>query len=264
MRSMWLVYDGPRAARNQWMIKQYLTTATRYGLQATLVLADEPLAGRLPSSLPDLALFRCVAPQLRARLEDCGVAVHNGTELARVANDKWATYQYFHARGVPVMRTQLAPGHTMAPPFVVKPRGGHGGEGVERVTRATNVDDDSLIVQELADSPGVDLRVYLLGGQVQAAMLRTSTTSFKSNYSLGGSARTYSLHDDELARLGELIKVAPILTQGLCGVDFIRHQDGWVLNEVEDVVGMRMVYSLTQLDLVDKHLRYLAEGGPFH
>lgn len=260
MRSMWLVYDRPRAARNQWMINHYLTTAARYGVEATLVLADEPL----PDGLPDLALFRCVAPQLRAHLEARGIEVHNGTELARVANDKWATYQYFHTRGVPVMHTQLAPRHTKAPPFVVKPRDGHGGEGVESVTDARTFDDDNLIVQELADTPGVDLRVYLLGGQVQAAMLRTSATSFKSNYSLGGAARTYSLHDDELARLGELIKAAPILSQGLCGVDFIRHQGRWVLNEVEDVVGMRMLYQLTELDIVDKHLRYLTQAGAFH
>lgn len=270
---MWLVYDAPRAARNQWMIDHYLTTAPRHGLQATLVLADEDFR-IAPDNLPDLALLRCVAPQLRAQLDAYGVATHNGTELAAVANDKWATYQYFHARGIPVMETQLAREHTMVPPFVVKPRDGHGGAGVELftgvagmagvadvagVTEATG-DDGNLIVQALADTPGVDLRVYLLGGRIQAAMLRSSTTSFKSNFSLGGSARVYELDDDERAGLERLVADAPILTQGLCGVDFIRDAGRWVLNEVEDVVGTRMLYAQTDLDIVDAHLGYLANA----
>ncbi|SER87603.1 ATP-grasp domain-containing protein [Corynebacterium cystitidis] len=260
MRSMWLVYDTLRAQRNRWMINHYIATAPRHGLQCTLVLADGPL----PDAVPELALFRCVAPALRAQLEQRGVVCHNGTELAAIANDKWATYQYFKERGCAVMETQLAAGHTLVPPFVVKPRDGHGGAGVELVREPVQQSlrgaDENLIVQALADTPGVDLRVYLLGGSVQAAMLRRSNTSFKSNFSLGGSAQVYPLNDDALAAIAQLVQVAPILSQGLCGVDFIRHQGRWVLNEIEDVVGMRMLYTQTQLDIVDKHLAYLAQA----
>ncbi|WP_257183459.1 ATP-grasp domain-containing protein [Corynebacterium cystitidis] len=264
MRSMWLVYDTPRAQRNRWMIDHYTATAPRHGLQCTLVLADGPL----PDAVPELALFRCVDPALRAQLEQRGVVCHNGTELAGIANDKWATYLYFKERGCAVMETQLAAGHTLVPPYVVKPRDGHGGAGVELVEKPVRdpVNDlvqdanENLIVQALADTPGVDLRVYLLGGSVQAAMLRQSKTSFKSNFSLGGSAQIYPLNDDALAAIAQLVQVAPILSQGLCGVDFIRHQSRWVLNEIEDVVGMRMLYTQTELDIVDKHLAYLAQA----
>ena len=41
------------------------------------------------------------------------------------------------------------------------------------------------------------------------------------------------------------------------GVDFIRNGGRWVLNEIEDVVGTRMLYSLTDIDAADRYIEYI-------
>ena len=41
------------------------------------------------------------------------------------------------------------------------------------------------------------------------------------------------------------------------GIDFIKLRGGWVLNEAEDVVGTRMLYSLTQIDAAELYLRHI-------
>lgn len=51
-----------------------------------------------------------------------------------------------------------------------------------------------MIIQEVIEDWGKDLRVYVLHDQILCAMLRTSKTSFKSNFSLGGNASLYVLN----------------------------------------------------------------------
>ena len=44
----------------------------------------------------------------------------------------------------------------------------------------------TFVAQSLCDEPGVDMRVYVLGGEVLAAVRRTSRSDFRSNFKLGG------------------------------------------------------------------------------
>lgn len=57
--------------------------------------------------------------------------------------------------------------------------------------------DVKYIYQECSTDLGKDVRVYIVGNKIVASMIRTSTESFKSNYSLGGSARPYELNNNE-------------------------------------------------------------------
>ena len=61
--------------------------------------------------------------------------------------------------------------------------------------------DGNLVYQAVADTPGQDLRVWLLGGEIYAACLRRSATDFRSNYCLGGSAAVYHLSPAERAQV---------------------------------------------------------------
>ncbi|WIM67174.1 ATP-grasp domain-containing protein [Corynebacterium breve] len=257
MLKLWLIYDAERKARNQWLIDHYRELGPRFGFEIDLVMAEDPL----PVEAPCAAIVRCVAPSLREQLERRGIQSFNSAELARIANDKWLTYNYLREQGVQVMPTALASEHHFDFPFVQKPRDGHGGTGVRLVSAPGEGSSSSaLIVQELCDTPGVDLRVYLLGGEILATMLRTSDRDFRSNFSLGGKAEHYCLSTTERAHIKTVIESAPLLATGLIGVDFISHDGAWVVNEIEDVVGARMLYQHTDIDIVEKHLAFIAQA----
>jgi glutathione synthase/RimK-type ligase-like ATP-grasp enzyme len=94
----------------------------------------------------------------------------------------------------------------------------------------------------------------MLGDRVLAAVKRTSKSDFRSNFSLGGNAELTVLEDSE-RQIVE--RIAKDLGSDLIGIDFIRHNGGWVLNEIEDVVGTRMLYSLTDLDAAKIYVKHV-------
>ena len=90
---------------------------------------------------------------------------------------------------------------------------------------------DSAVVQPMCDTPGRDVRVYMLGDKVIASMLRFSDTDFRSNVGQGGSSQPYAM-TAELKAMVDII--APHFDIGLVGIDFIFHQGQLLFNEVED------------------------------
>jgi gamma-F420-2:alpha-L-glutamate ligase len=89
----------------------------------------------------------------------------------------------------------------------------------------------SLILQQyIGTRPGKDLRVWVIGGQVVGAMLRSSTDgSFKANISRGGDGQAFPLNP-ELERLAR--DSAAALNLDIAGVDLLFDGDGYSICEV--------------------------------
>ncbi len=239
---------------------------------------------RLPSGrLPDFAVMRVIRPGLSAKLEAQGVRVFNNAETARVANDKWETFLLARELGILVLDTRrftLTECGSVRFPCVVKSLDGHGGSEVFFVRDASELFSataamfgadkggplpvaalckSAFIAQPLCDEPGIDMRVYMLGGEAIAAVRRTSKTDFRSNFKLGGEVASVEVPPDaaEMAR-----RLYDRLKFDFAGVDFIRHGGRWVFNEIEDVVGTRMLYATTALDAAQLLMRHAArEAG---
>ena len=263
MKRGWLIYDNEGAKRNEWFIAECQKKAEEQGLQLSLQIFD----GVLPSGpYPDFALVRTISPRLSAHLVGAGTRIFNNFAVSAVANDKWLTYQAVSGLGLPTMPTAYAAETSKTSPYgypvVLKSRAGHGGAEVfkidnEKAYRAffkTHAVED-YIVQKLCSEVGVDMRVYMLGGEMLAAVLRRSETDFRSNFSLGGEV---SLVDPptEICEMVETLQVK--FAFDFVGVDFIRDEGKWVLNEIEDVVGSRMLYQTANIDVAGLYLQHVA------
>ena len=183
-----------------------------------------------------------------------------------IGNDKWEMYKDFNAAGIPVMYTQ----RTKLPyPFVMKPVNGHGGENVYLIKNAdeyesviSNIPDErrgDLIYQVIATEKGRDIRVYVVGGIILTAMERIAVDTdkdFRSNFSLNGNAREHALTDEELKLAA---KVADHIKADFVGIDLIYNNGRPVVNEIEDAVGTRMLYSLTDIDPVREFVAHIAD-----
>ena len=112
------------------------------------------------------------------------------------------------------------------------------------------------VIQQAASDTGRDVRVYVVGNRITAAVLRTSKTDFRSNYCLGGSVELYHLTQAE-RRLAERVMAG--FSIGMAGIDFIFHHGEMVFNEIEDMAGARGLYSLTDYDIVDDYIDYIRE-----
>ena len=99
--------------------------------------------------------------------------------------------------------------------------------------------------------------MYVIGNQIITAVLRTAISGFKSNFSLGGEVKEYKLSTKEIALVQNIINLFEI---GLAGIDFIIGDNGeLIFNEIEDVVGARMLYQCTDINLVGMYLEFIKE-----
>lgn len=253
----WLIYDEIGAARNAWFIDRLQREAEEVGLELRLQIYD---GRRLPQGeLPSFAIVRCISPALNARLQSLGVRVFNNAETARVANDKWETYRFCTAHAIPVLPTWRWTEYEGEYPCVVKARDGHGGSEVfwaNTPTLALPREREAYIAQRPNEILGVDTRVYALGGKVVAAVRRTSKKDFKSNFSLGGEAELVE-PTEEQRRLVE--RLHGLLGYDFVGIDFLPTKTGFVLNEIEDAAGTRMLYRCSEIDMARTFIRYVKD-----
>ena len=155
--------------------------------------------------------------------------------------------------------------------FVVKTADGHGGSevyslcmdrdsGIAALLRETGTDASELVLQPMVTCGTVyrDMRVYVIGTGIAAAVMRSSVHDFRANYSRGGDVRRVDLTPEQIE---EVNRITACFTFGMAGIDFLFDTDGQiVLNEIEDVAGARMLYACApELDIVHEYVKYVLE-----
>jgi len=236
-----LIYPTEEAKRNAFAVEKLCG-----GLGARLVTPDY-------TGEAAYVINRTNDYRVAERFEKQGVQVLNSAAFSHLANDKQACYDFMEKNGVPIMPTRYA-----VPPFVKKPKGGHGGQGVVWCDSAADY-DETMVCQQPASDLGKDLRVWVLGGEIVTAVLRVSETDFRSNFCLGGRAVPYTLSEEETT----LVKKIIALVHGdYYGIDFVFHRGKPVFNELEDTVGARMVYATSDIDILEKYCDYIKKVCP--
>ena len=269
-----LIYQPEDADKNKEYIKLYENECKRRGLECTLKITGRPGCGvngggggagdfswliEGCSPAEDIFINRSRYAQITYFLEEKGYTVYNNSLVAELGNDKLLAIRYMQARGIPVMKTYTTPPSVY--PFVAKSVDGHGGNEVFLIKDEAGLKDvlstlegRKVIFQEFCDTPGLDKRVYIVGNKVAGCMLRRGNGDFRSNYSLGGSAEFSPLTPDE----AEIVdKILTALDIGHAGIDLIYHNGRPVFNELEDVVGSRMLYRYTDIDVVKMFVEYI-------
>ncbi|MGM1034699.1 MAG: ATP-grasp domain-containing protein [Bacillota bacterium] len=271
----WLIYNREDALKNKGYIDWMLDEASKLDLDLQFHFREDLRIGHRfnklyvehemqPISLPDFAIVRTIDPFFTKQLEQLGIACFNSSFVSEIANDKAKTHQYLSSLGIPMADTVYCNGRPSADdmelPFIAKETSGRGGKQVFLIEHADDLaqlNDGNWIVQK----PGLfgrDIRVFVVGNKVKAAVLRESASSFKANYTLGGSASLYELTASEFALVERVMRSFDF---GLVGIDFIFAEDGsLMLNEIEDVVGSRTLSALSDMNIVWEYLTFIKES----
>lgn len=241
---------------------------------------------------PDFVICRAIYPLLSKHLELMGIRVFNNSFVSEICNDKAKTYQYLARTGIKMVdssfykNTQVKEAISgVQNPMVIKAVDGHGGSQVFLVDHSdvieyegdSEAEEDILhyynrqkqneiinglsssdvVLQPLTGSRNQDLRVYVIGKEIVAAVLRTAKNGFKSNFSLGGEVCLYPLTKEEIAIVKTIIDQFDF---GLVGIDFIIGDKGeLIFNEIEDVVGSRMLYQCSDINIVERYLKFIMQ-----
>ncbi|MBI2791043.1 MAG: 30S ribosomal protein S6--L-glutamate ligase [Gammaproteobacteria bacterium] len=134
-------------------------------------------------------------------------------------------------------------------------------EGVINAFRGLNA---NFLVQEyIEESKGSDIRCFVVGDRVVAAMQRTAKEGdFRSNLHRGGTASVIKLKPEERSLA---LKAAKVMGLDVAGVDLIRSAHGPLVLEVNSSPGLQGIERVTGKDVADMIIEYLekdAHKGP--
>lgn len=118
-----------------------------------------------------------------------------------------------------------------------------------------------LIQKFVAESKGKDVRAFVVGDQVVAAMRRVAQgQEFRSNVHRGGIAEPIEL-DEQYAETA--VRCAQILGLRVAGVDMLEGKNGPQVMEVNSSPGLEGIESCTELDVAGAVIDYIAAQVDF-
>jgi len=249
-----------------------LFTGVAAGAEA-LAGFDAVIVRTMPPGSLEQVVFRM---DLLHRLQARGVPVLNPPRALEACVDKYLATASLDAAGLRVPPTAvcqdaeaaLAAFAALGGDVVVKPLFGSEGRGMLRVSdpelawrtfRTLEQTRSVLYLQKFVRHPGWDLRAFVLGGEVLAAMRRVARGDWRTNVAQGGTGEVVRLGADE-ERLA--LRAAAVLGVPVAGVDLLSGPDGeWYVIEVNAVPGWRALAPVTGIDVALAVVRFLADDG---
>ncbi|EIT85349.1 hypothetical protein A374_11415 [Fictibacillus macauensis ZFHKF-1] len=280
--SGWLIYQKQASVTNASYIKWMQDEAAAVGLSLTLMYVEDFAYGvtnhRLSLyyneehiALPTFAIMRGVDPFLSAHLEKMGITVFNNSALASIANDKARTYQFLAGLHIPMMDSIfLVPSRfslaslPFSFPLVAKLASGRGGTDVHLVHHPNELEaifrehfHERWVLQKCLLPYGKDVRVFIVNNEIIGAVLRSSSTQFHANVSLGGEASFYELSTEQRQLVQRILDVVTI---DMAGIDFLVTENGeFIFNEIEDAVGSRSLSATSSINIVQCYMTHIAQ-----
>lgn len=211
-----------------------------------------------------------------------GVPTPNSAAAILQSRDKIACLQHLAAHNLPIPPTVAidAPDQLEESlealggfPVILKRARGTQGVGVIKIgaldqLRATvetlwQLGEPIFLQRFIAESEGRDLRLFVIGDQVAAAMERVAAPDdFRSNLHRGGTAQGFT-PSKELQQLA--LDAARAVGLGIAGVDILRSDHGPVILELNSSPGLEGIEAATGKDLARLIVRYierLPQAGP--
>jgi RimK family alpha-L-glutamate ligase len=279
-RAGWHTHELERAAAergHQLTVLPYEGLVARIGpvpslrsRNTELDSADVVLARIIPSGSLEQIIFRVDALH---RLEDRGIRVVNSPRAIERTVDKFWTSALLEHCGIPTPETvvcddveEALEAYRALGDVIVKPLFGSMGLGMVRVSdeemafrvfRTIEQIRGVYYVQRTVDHDGTDIRAFVLGGRVIAAIERRAS-GWRTNLARGGTPHSIAL-GEQLSALA--VRAAAAVGADYAGVDLVTGSDGitYVL-EVNGIPGWRGLQEATGLDIAGRLVDHLARA----
>jgi len=236
-----------------------------------------------------LPLYDAVIPRIGASITHYGLAVLRQFEMQGVyplnesvaigrSRDKLRALQLLAREGIGLPVTAFAHGPRKArdvieevggAPVVIKLLEGTQGMGVilaeteasaASIIEAFSAANINIMVQEfIREAGGKDVRAFVVGDQVVAAMQRSGKRGeFRSNLHRGGKAEASEISEEERATA---VHSARAIGLNVCGVDMLRSNRGPVVMEVNSSPGLEGIENATGVDVAGAVIAFLEKNA---
>jgi ribosomal protein S6--L-glutamate ligase len=237
----------------------------------------------------NLPLYDAVIPRIGASVTHYGLAVLRQFEMQGVfplnesvaigrSRDKLRALQLLARAGIGLPVTAFAHGPRKAEdvikevggaPVVIKLVEGTQGMGVilaeteasaKSIIEAFSAAKTNILVQEyIKEADGSDVRAFVVGGRVVAAMRRVGKPGeFRSNLHRGGAAEVANISEEESIAA---IQSAAVLGLNVAGVDMLRSNRGPVVLEVNSSPGIKGIELATNVDVAAAIIEFIERSA---
>lgn len=209
-------------------------------------------------------------------LETMGMYALNESIAISRSRDKFRAMQLLVRKGVPLPRTGFAQIATNAEdlieivggvPLVIKLLEGAQGKGViladnqqsaVSIINAFRHMKANILVQEfISESFGTDIRCFVVGNKVVAAMKRQAKPGeFRANVHQGGNGSKVRLTAEEKHLA---VKAAKTMGLSVAGVDLVRSKQGPLVLEINSSPGLECIEKSTGVDIAAKIIQYVEQ-----
>ena len=250
------------------------------GVEPVLIRNNEFFAANFKQKLPELdgVLFWDKDVLLAKYLEANGIKVVNSSEALRICDDKALSAVALANAGIAMPKTVVAP-FTYANigygnvdfltavtaqidfPMVIKESHGSFGQQVylarnfdELVHTVKNIAPKPMIFQQYVECGNSDLRLQVVGGEVVAAVRRSSLNGdFRANATLGGKMTAYAPTAEQVELA---LAAAKAVGAEIAGVDILPGEKPY-LCEVNANAHFKRLMDATQIDVAAKIIDYV-------
>ena len=241
----------------------WMQAAATYGIDAKICFFEDFGFAKLRDK-PDFVVMRGYDSRISLFYENQGVKVINTWEAMDCSHNKWKTYTALLDKSIPTPFTVLINNKTtfdslakeLGTPFVVKQTNGSQGYNVYLVNTTQEYLEaygqcqyNAIAQKYISTSHGHDVRVWVIGNHAVACVLRYSKSSFISNYSQGGQAKSYPLTAD-IAKLA--VDASNACGLFFSGVDLLFAPDGnFTVCEVNGNAGFRTLSEVSDFNILN-------------
>ncbi len=257
------------------------------------ITSDTPTVYYKSRGVKEKLEFDAVIPRIGATVTNYGTAVLRQFEVGNVysinesvaisrSRDKLRAHQLFANKNIGMPTTGYASRADATSdlikfvggaPLIVKVLSSTQGKGVllaetgkaaESLINAFRDLNTEFLVQEfIREANGADIRCFVIGDKVVAAMQRSAKEGeFRSNLHMGGTATVVKLKPEERALA---VKAAKALGLDMAGVDIIRSARGALVLEVNSSPGLEGIETASGRDIAGSIIDYIekdSQKGP--
>ncbi|WP_354623404.1 30S ribosomal protein S6--L-glutamate ligase [Psychromonas sp. MME2] len=237
----------------------------------------------------ELPKYDAIIPRIGASVTFYGTAVARQFEMMGTFNvnesvaisrsrDKLRSLQLLSRKGIGLPRTGFAckPDSVKdliknvgGAPVVIKLLEGTQGIGVvladtekaaESIIEAfMGLKADILVQEFVKEAGGADIRCFVVGGKVVAAMKRQGAEGeFRSNLHRGGSAKVIRLSKAERETA---VNAAKVMGLNVCGVDLLQSASGPMVMEVNSSPGLEGIETATKKDVASMIIEFIEKNA---
>lgn len=198
----------------------------------------------------------------------------NSVQSIAQSRDKLQSLQILSANDIPIPSSAIS-NSTLNSEKIMKSLGGtplvikliEGMQGVGTILADTdkaaisvieafaNLKTNMVLQEFIREAEGRDIRVFIVGGEIVAAMERIAKAGdFRSNLHRGGEAKPVELTDREREIS---LRAANLVGLGIAGVDLIRSKNGPLILEINSSPGLEGIEGTTKVDVAGKIMEYV-------